>query len=320
MSNLAPDLTGHEQVTKTLFSLDPRQAKSIMLEGPRGIGKAELARVYAARVLGTTFERLESGGHPDYFLLQRKFDEKADKFKREIGIDEAREMHGFLTHTPAESKFRVVIIDAADELRHEAANSILKMVEEPPKNSVIILLSHGGYILPTIYSRCLRFKLNGLEPRAMEHTLRRLIPEISHEDLHQLSELTNGSVGSGKEVYENDGLWIIGELAEIMQNFPKTDYVQLMKFSERVAKNEKGWEVFSLIYSWLLARLARNAAVGHGLEINGINIGGHVNVALLLDVISEWERMHADTNTYNLDHKQVITSNLTSLANCFTAH
>ncbi len=313
----AHHILGHTEAENLLFANDRNKSRSFLLEGQRGIGKAALAQRYAAEVLGCDLERIVTKTHPDLFILERKFDEKKEQFKKEISIDDARDMRAFLSRTPAEGSHRVVIVDSADELRMEAANCILKVVEEPPKNSAMILLSHGGFVLPTIRSRCTAIRLQPLAEKEMCEVIGRIMSNVHASDIKMLCTLSEGSPGVAKMIYENDGLWIAGELAEIFHRFPRVDYLQLTKFAERMAKSEKGWEVFCEIYEWLLGASAKSAAKGEILQLSHVTLNPNIKIPALLDEISTWQEQQSSTNIFNLDHKQVTVNSLLKIAECW---
>ena len=312
-------ILGHTEAETLLFANDRNKSRSFLLEGERGIGKAAMAQNYAAKVLGCDLERIVTKSHPDLFILERKFDEKKEQFKKEIAIDDARDMRAFLSRTPAEGNHRVVIVDSADELRMEAANCILKVVEEPPKNSVIILLSHGGFVLPTIRSRCTSIRLQPLPEKEMCEVISRIMSNVHDSDVKMLCLLSEGSPGVAKMIYENDGLWIAGELAEIFHRFPRVDYLQFTKFAERVAKSEKGWEVFCQIYEWFLTNSAKAAAKGENLEMSHVQLSTNIKIPALLDEIATWQEQQNSTDIFNLDHKQVTVNSLLKIAECWAA-
>ena len=156
--------------------------------GPSGIGKATLAHRITRFVLthggpvaegpglfgdalpaveptslATDLEspicrRIIAGGHADFLHIQRSEDEKTGKLRKEITVNEVRAVGSFLSKTPAEGGWRVVVIDSADEMNANAANAVLKVLEEPPKRALLLLVSHNpGRLLPTIRSRCRRW-------------------------------------------------------------------------------------------------------------------------------------------------------------------
>lgn len=144
-----------------------------LLTGPRGIGKASFARAAATRLLADaagpaievpgiatpenhpTARLIAAGSHPDYRFLERIENKTGTALQRNISVDQIRDLGGLFSVTPAMSDWRVVVIDAADDLEASAANALLKMLEEPPAKCVFLLVSHApGRLLPTIRSRC----------------------------------------------------------------------------------------------------------------------------------------------------------------------
>ncbi|MCA8889977.1 MAG: DNA polymerase III subunit delta' [Parvularculaceae bacterium] len=151
-------------------------ANGWLITGGEGAGKATFAFRLARALLATdtertqdplgvdphsrTFSLVASGGHPDLFVAQREYDEKKDRYAAEIKVDTIRELTSFLNHTPSMGGWRVAIIDTADDLNRNAANALLKVLEEPPRRTAIFVLSAApGRLLATIRSRCRRIEL-----------------------------------------------------------------------------------------------------------------------------------------------------------------
>ena len=187
-----------------------------LLSGPRGIGKAHFARVVATRVLSEAagprvdlsalqtppdhpIARLvAAGSHPDFRWVTRELNEKQDALRRNITVDQIRKLGGLFANTTAMSPWRVVVIDSADDLEREGANALLKMLEEPPPNSLFLLVAHAaGRLLPTIRSRCRRLDFELLDDAAMTSLLRDALPDAAENEIGQLVALAGGSVGKG---------------------------------------------------------------------------------------------------------------------------
>lgn len=148
-----------------------------LLAGPKGLGKATLAYRVARAALGAkrigprpldvdpedqVARRVMALSHPDLFVLRRGLNDRG-KPRREIAVDDARELGHFFSLAPSEGGMRVAIVDAVDDLNRNAANAILKTLEEPPARSILLLVCHApGAILPTIRSRCRRLALRPL--------------------------------------------------------------------------------------------------------------------------------------------------------------
>ncbi|MEL6859115.1 MAG: hypothetical protein AAFO74_12060 [Pseudomonadota bacterium] len=140
-----------------------------ILQGPSGIGKSIFAKRIAGVMLGAadvdadaedrTMKLIQSGGHPDLKWVQRGLNDKG-KLRQDITVDQIRELNQFFQLRPALAGWRVGVVDALDEMNVSGMNALLKTLEEPPRNALLLLISHSTQpILPTIRSRCqvLRF-------------------------------------------------------------------------------------------------------------------------------------------------------------------
>lgn len=177
-------LAGHGEADRHLRALLDQNALSNgwMLAGPANVGKATLAYRIARAYLdsaslvddATLFTResktshlVAQKAHPDLFVAERQWDEKKDRMVGEITVDTIRAMIGFMSRTSG-SGHRVAIVDSADDLNRNAANALLKVLEEPPANSLVILITSApGRLLPTIRSRCRVITLKPLEQADM---------------------------------------------------------------------------------------------------------------------------------------------------------
>jgi len=139
---------------------------------------------------------IDAGSHPDMRWLQRLPKEKSEGLARNISVDQVRGLGEFLTLTPAFSPWRVAVIDTVDELEGAAANALLKILEEPPANTIFFLVSHApGRLLPTIRSRCRRLDFATLESDAMTSIVEREAPELSASEREGIIGIAAGSAG-----------------------------------------------------------------------------------------------------------------------------
>lgn len=184
-----------------------------LLSGPKGVGKASFAKMAAVRMLAeaagpaVTIPGLETpdehptarlvaaGSHPDFRLLER-IEKPAGGLARNISVDQVRSLGELIGVTPALSAWRAIVIDSADDLETSAANALLKMLEEPPKNTIFFLVSHAaGRLLPTIRSRCRRLDFGRLDDGAMTSLLSRSLPEANLTAIDALLDFAQGSPG-----------------------------------------------------------------------------------------------------------------------------
>jgi DNA polymerase-3 subunit delta' len=139
---------------------------------------------------------IEAGSHPDMRWLQRLPKEKGEGIARNISVKQIRELSEFMGLTAALSPWRTVVIDSVDDLEREGANALLKMLEEPPPNTIFFLVSHApGRLLPTIRSRCRRLDFQTLDDAAMMSVLEQVLPDIPGKEREKLVALSDGSIG-----------------------------------------------------------------------------------------------------------------------------
>jgi DNA polymerase-3 subunit delta' len=185
-----------------------------LLAGPKGVGKASFARAAARRVLTDAagpasdlpgiasddehpmVKLVQAGSHPDMRWLERVVNEKTGNLNRNIKVDQVRALGEFVSLSTALSPWRVVVIDSIDDLEKEAANALLKMLEEPPPNSLFFLVSHApGRLLPTIRSRCRRLEFQPLPDDAMASVLAEQAPDLASAERQRVIAMSFGSAG-----------------------------------------------------------------------------------------------------------------------------
>ncbi|GEO83353.1 MULTISPECIES: DNA polymerase III subunit delta' [Alphaproteobacteria] len=230
-------LFGHEAAEEFL-ARTYRSGKghhAILIEGPEGIGKATLAFRFANHVLShpdpaTAPERIAdpeagsivsrqiaSGASHNLLYLSRPVDEKTGKVRSAITVDEVRRAGHFFSQTSGTGSWRIVIIDPADDLNRNAANAILKILEEPPKRAMFLVLSHApGKLLPTIRSRCLPLKLSALSEAAMRKALGQLGLAIPEDQAGTVLSLSKGSVAQALKLANYGGADIIEAFRKLL--------------------------------------------------------------------------------------------------------
>lgn len=283
----------HPRETTTLFGQSKAQADFLeafgvgrmhsgwLITGPRGVGKATLAWKIATFLLANPDvdllgERslavdpdhpdarlIQAGAHPRLSLIRRPWDDKTKKLKTEITVDAVRGLKNFFHLSAADGGRRVVIVDAADELNRNAANAILKELEEPPKDATILLVAHQpSRLLPTIRSRCRELRC----ARLGADDLQKALTQAGHpsEQSESLATLAGGSAGDAIRLLNHDGLPLYAELVRLFEGLPHIDRPAALRLADscvgRVADVRFGMTLD--LIDLFLSRAARAGLMG----------------------------------------------------------
>jgi len=274
------------QETAFLDALDRgRLHHAWLLTGPEGVGKATFAYRAARRLLGAAPDRelgplgsrpddpvcrrIAARSHPDLLVLERATED--GKPRKVIPVDEARGLGEFFSKAPAQAAWRVAIIDAADDLNVNAANAILKTLEEPPERGVLLLVSHApGRLLATIRSRCRRlaFTAPGEDSTAAFVAAR---TGLSDEQSARLARMAGGAPGLALRLAAADALTADQTAHEILRDLPKLDEAALLAISDSF-RGAEGQARFNLLIERLTGQIHDMAAsqalsgTGQGLD------------------------------------------------------
>ncbi|MCH2165763.1 MAG: DNA polymerase III subunit delta' [Marinovum sp.] len=292
----------HPRDTRRLFGQDTAEAAFLealnsdrlhhgwMITGPKGVGKATLAWRIARALISDppgaddgglfgappprtsldtdpehpVIRRIAAGAEAGLVRLTRAWDDKTKRFKADITVDEVRKLKSRFALAPADGGWRVAIIDAADEMNTAAANALLKLLEEPPARTTLLLVTHQpSRLLTTIRSRCrlLRCALLGIDDMG------RALAQAGMADADEnpsLAVLAGGSVGRAVQMHEGDGAALYGALVSLLGTLPRLDRSRASKLAEAATGRGSGTQA-DMIFDMLdlaLARLARRAVVG----------------------------------------------------------
>lgn len=345
-----PDLIGHEAAEATLLQAwaGGRLPHGWLIGGPRGIGKATLAFRFARFVLAggapadmfgappsslaidpasAVFRRVAAGGHADLLTVERgvmddragrrRGEEGAVKRRAEIVVEDARAIAQFMHLTPAEGGWRVVVIDSADELNSHAANAILKILEEPPRRALILIVSHApGRLLPTIRSRCRRLDLRPLAERDIVAILGRQRPDLAAAEAAALARLADGSAGRALALAEAGGLGLDSEFLRLVADLPRLDIPAVHALGDRLTRPnaEASYTALAELVAWWLRRLigiaggaaapAAEFAPGEAAQLAAL--AARHGLDRWLDLWEKITRLFARADGNGLDRKQVL--------------
>ncbi len=232
-----------------------------LLTGPEGVGKATFAYRAARRLLGArpdptygllgaapddpVSRQIASRSHPDLLVLERASED--GKARKSIPVEEVRRLPEFFSKAPAAAPYRVAIVDAADDLNINAANALLKTLEEPPSRGVLFLVAHRpGGLIATIRSRCLRLAFAPWSDERVAEFLS-VHTSLAADDRQRLARMAKG--GPGRALYlAQAGALEADEMAhEILSRLPQTDEAALLALADSFRGTE-GQKRFELLF------------------------------------------------------------------------
>ncbi|MCE2510532.1 MAG: DNA polymerase III subunit delta' [Alphaproteobacteria bacterium] len=329
-----PELLGHEKAERLLLEAwhSGRLPHAWLVTGPKGVGKATLAHRFARFVLAGgsgkdslyvppdhgVFQRAAAGSLADLLTIESATEATSGRKRPDIPVEESRRIGPFLTMTAAEGGWRVVVVDAADDLNRTAGNAILKLLEEPPAKALLLLVSHNpGRVLPTIRSRCRHLALRPLDDACMEQLLRAYRGELDGEVRTALIRLAEGSIGQALDLAEEGGIELYRDLIRILESLPDLDVPELHAFANRLSGPKAGasWRVTTDLLSRWVAGMVKGGALGRDMPeiIGGENALGRrlqagANLAEWVEVWEKITRLSAVAERSNLDRRQVLVN------------
>jgi DNA polymerase-3 subunit delta' len=197
---------------------------------------------------------VKSGAHPGLLVVKRGPHPETGKLMTALGVDEIRKLANFFGLTSVDGGWRIAIIDTADDMSDHASNALLKILEEPPQRSMLLLLSHApAKLASTIRSRCQKLPLRPLSAEVLSSALRERMPDLSAADRARLIALSGGSLGAALRLLDDDGLKLAAEAEKLIDRAGAPDFAATLALAERVAKIDRGMESFGAYLTHLLA-------------------------------------------------------------------
>jgi len=289
-----------------------------LIAGPAGIGKATLAYRMARFVLAhpdprtpavqratslqvdadhAVARRIAAQAHGDLLVLERTINEKTNKLRQDIQVDDVRRTVTFFGSTAGEGGWRVAIVDAVDELNREGANALLKVLEEPPRRAVLLLVSHSAArVLPTIRSRC---RLLALRPLLATEVARAAATAIGEDaeaaNIKAAAAVADGSVRRALALLDGEALDLRSRITALLEQLPAVDPRALHALGDRLYGSDPATlaAFVDTVNAWLSARLS----------------SGEPDRARIARVAEVWERINCsarDVETFNLERKPLV--------------
>lgn len=291
------ECVGHPAIEKSLIDMfdSGKMPHAVIFSGRQGIGKSVMAFRLARFLLAQqpvddspglfgappprakavslsvppddrVFRQVASGGHPDLLVVERQMDEKKGRMQASVAVDEVRRVTPFLRMKAAhDGGWRVVIIDDADTMTNSSQNAILKILEEPPPCTVLIIIAHrAGAMIPTIRSRCRVLQFQPLALPEYKSLIRREEPSLTESDIAVLHAVTGGSVGQGLAMLEQGGLEAVGRVMALLSSWPKWDWQQIHALAEIAGRpgQEQTLDAYQAVFLWIADSITRAKACG----------------------------------------------------------
>lgn len=320
-------LFGHEAAEEFLAG-SYRSGKghhAILVEGPEGIGKATLAFRFANHVLShprpeeaperladpdaaaPAFRQIVAGASHNMLQITRPFDVKTGKFRTAITVDEVRRAGKFFGQTSGGESWRIVVIDPADDMNRNAANAILKMLEEPPRRSMFLVLSHApGRLLPTIRSRCMPLVLRPLSDADLGRALQNLGLAVAPAVETKLLAAAGGSVSQAIKLVNYGGLDILEAFDGILRSSGAEQRKAMHKIADAVSARGS-----DTLYDFFIDHAGEHVSAAARMAANEGNIDRAFKLSSLHAAVTERVTV---SSAYNLDRKQTVLGLLTDLA------
>ena len=315
------ELFGHAEPERAL--LDSYKSARIphawLIGGPPGIGKATLAYRMARFVLAhpvpqapevqnaetlavdpanTIARRIAAQAHGGLLVLERTLNDKGN-LRQDIAVEDVRKSVGFFGSTAAEGGWRIAIVDAVDELNRSGANALLKVLEEPPEKSLLLLVSHApGRVLATIRSRCRRLLLRPLDADDVARAAACAAGRASdYPDILQAAAAADGSVARALALVEGPALALRQRVLELLAQLPDPDPRALHALGDSLGFSDpQALDTFiDLVNGWLAERLELQTPQRATPQL--------VRVAEAWDKVNRAAR---EAEAYNLERKPLV--------------
>jgi DNA polymerase-3 subunit delta' len=313
-----PFFLGHFNSVAALYTAanSGRLHHGWLIGGPPGIGKATLAFRFARWLLAggqasdlavepqnPVAHRVAAGTHPDLFTVERQLNDKG-KLQTIINVETVRAVKHFVHLTASEGGWRAIIVDGAEDMNASAANALLKVLEEPPPKTILLLVTAApGSLRPTILSRCQQLPLAALSETEVDRLLERYAPHLTPAARDRLVRLSEGSIGVALALAGSGGI-AIADLVDEALAAPVTPG-RAQSIAEIVTKAAEAGDHFDLFFGLLRRGIAATTRASAR--------AGTVSLAPRVTLWQELGRMEREVQTLNLDKRAAVITALSQL-------
>lgn len=315
--------------------------QSWLISGIKGVGKTTLAYKIARFLLSddnekredlssldispdcSTFRQISKGSHPEFKLIERGYlkterqkiikaikdgnymnDDELSELKKSsvITVDDVRTVNEFLSKKSADGKWRVVIIDSVDEMNSSSANAILKILEEPPHKSLILLISHNpGILLPTIKSRCIKLHLNPLKENQVASLLRRYRSELSEDVIKKVAAISGGSIGKAISYVDGNALDLYDKIYSLVSSGKKFKTAEMLEFCDEAVADDDSYNLFKELILKFLSE-----------QVKALN-----KVEDTADMYERVIKIFKETESLNMDKRHAVMNIMVSICRIY---
>jgi DNA polymerase-3 subunit delta' len=289
---LANEIIGHSSQKLSFLSsfASNRLPQCWLLAGDMGIGKASFAWLIAKFLLttkyqpadlkidltetninsilepqsGSTLNRIISGSEQRVYIVRRGYNEKRKAFFKNISIEDVRKLQSYCSLSIADGGKRIIIIDTADDLNKSSSNALLKLLEEPPKNTIFLLISHQpNLLLPTIKSRCQKLSFSNLDQTDLGAVLTAIGCKIEPSDEVSLSILSKGSAGAACRLINSNCINLYRDILDLASSLPNLNTNKILQLSQNYFAKAKPseFEIFIEMMQHFFSRLCKTGVM-----------------------------------------------------------
>jgi DNA polymerase-3 subunit delta' len=325
-----PTLLGHDDAEATVLEAfrTGRMHHAWLITGPEGVGKATFAYRFARRLLAgrpageslaldpadPVFRRVAAGSHADLLTVERMLNEKTKRMKTQIAVEDVRKINGFMSLTPAEGGWRVVVVDGAEDMNQASANALLKILEEPPPRAILLLVcASPGRLLPTIRSRCRRLRLTPLADETMGVLLGQYLPGLDADERGRLITLAEGSPGRAIMLAEDEGLKIAMLVDKLLADLPGVPVSRGYEIADVLGRSETGFSTFMDLVRAGVAAAVRESVRGRA-DPEQERLVGLRPLGAWGELWQGLTKLQDETERFALDKRQAIVAGIGMLS------